>query len=274
MILPSQALATAKVRDTAMVLAPHRVETLPASPRDSPIRTVITIGQHDIATLSDALWLSKQSHFPCRFALVTPYSERREGATNQGTDRDNARKRKASTGLLPRLLGIGGLIGLGIGHRDGGTINDFAATPFPEPGRGRLCTQALPTVAGQCRHNAFGEACAGLTVTAGMGRARRWACGDHPRAQATECLAAGAIGRKDLQEKRPQGARRGKEPVSACNPLLSQDLRDVRWFQGAIIEQARRCHGLVAVERKLTGQRGCETLPHKMPPGGMMPCRL
>src|SRR4029453_7735066 len=95
MILPSQALATAKVCDAAMVLAPHIVEPLPTQPRDGPVRTVITIGQHDIAMLSVALLLSKQRHFPCRFALVTPYPERREGATDQVKDRDNARNRKA-----------------------------------------------------------------------------------------------------------------------------------------------------------------------------------
>jgi hypothetical protein len=99
-----------------MVLAPHIVEPLPTQPRDGPVRTVITIRQHDIATLYVALLLSKQRHFPCRFALGTPYPERREGATHQVKDRDNAGKRKASTGLLPRWLGIGFLIGLGIGH--------------------------------------------------------------------------------------------------------------------------------------------------------------
>src|SRR6266446_5732265 len=51
MILTAQALATAKVRCAAMVLAPHIVEALPTQPRKGPVRTVITISQHDIATL-------------------------------------------------------------------------------------------------------------------------------------------------------------------------------------------------------------------------------
>jgi len=146
-------------------------------------------------------------------------------------------------------------------------------TPFPEPSLGRLLTQALSTVAGQGRDDAFREAFAGLTVTAGLGRARRLALGDHPRAQAAERLSAGAIGRKDLQEKRPQGEMRGKEPVAAYNPFLGHDLRDVRRCQGAIIEQGRRRHGLVAVDLKLTGQRGCDILRPKRPPGGMRPWR-
>ena len=195
-----------------------------------------------------ALLLSKQGHFTCHFALVAPHSERRQGATAQVKDRHKARKRETYTGLLAPWLRIGCLIGLGIGHRDGGAIDNFDATPFPEPSLGRLLTQVLSTVAGQCRDDAFGEAFAGFTVTAGMGRARRVALGDHPRAQATERLSAGAIGRKDLQEKRPQGAMRGQEPVAACNPFLGQDLRDVRRCQGAIIEQGRRRHGLVAVD--------------------------
>ena len=155
MILTAQALATAKVRCAAMVLAPHIVKTLPTQPRDGPVRTVITISQHDIATLSVALLLSKQGHFTCHFALVAPHSARRQGATDQVKDRHNARKRETSTGLLAPWLRIGGLIGLGIGHRDGGAIDNCDATPFPEPGLGRLLTQALTTVAGQSRYHAF-----------------------------------------------------------------------------------------------------------------------
>ena len=97
MILPSQALATAKVCGAAMVLAPHRVETLLTQSRDGPARTVITISQHDIATLSVALLLLKQRHFPCRFALIMSYPERRQGATPQVKDRDKACKRKSRT---------------------------------------------------------------------------------------------------------------------------------------------------------------------------------
>jgi hypothetical protein len=88
MILTSQARATAKVRGAAMVLASHIVEALPTQPRDGPVRTVITISQYDIATLSGALLLSKQRHFSGRFPLVTPYPERRQGATDQVKDRD------------------------------------------------------------------------------------------------------------------------------------------------------------------------------------------
>ena len=150
-----------------------------------------------------ALLLAKERHFTCRFALVTPYPERRQGATDQVKDRHKARKRETSTGLLAPWLRIGCLIGLGIGHRDGGAIHDLDATPVPEPGLGRLRTQALTTVAGQGRHDAFGEALAGFTVTAGMGRARRLALGDHPRAQATERLSAGAIGTEHLEQKGP-----------------------------------------------------------------------
>ena len=95
MILTSQALATAKVRCAAMVLAPHIVEALLTQPRDGPVRTVITISQYDIATLYVALLLAKQRHFTGRFALVTPHSERRQGATDQVKDRDNTRNRKA-----------------------------------------------------------------------------------------------------------------------------------------------------------------------------------
>jgi len=155
MILTAQALATAKVRCAAMVLAPHIVEALPTQPRKGPVRTVITISQHDIATLSVGLLLSKQGHFTCRFALVASHSERRQGATAQVKDRDKARKRETSPGLLAPGLGRGCLIGLGIGHRDGGAIDHCDATPLPEPGLGRLLTQALTTVAGQGRHHAF-----------------------------------------------------------------------------------------------------------------------
>ena len=116
MILTSQALATAKVRWAAMVLAPHRVEALLSQPRNGPVRTVITVSQYDIATLYVMLLLAKQRHFTGRFALVTPHPERRQGATDEVKDCDKTRKRKASTGLLARLLGIGCLIGLSIGH--------------------------------------------------------------------------------------------------------------------------------------------------------------
>ena len=155
MILTAQALATAKVRCAAMVLAPHIVKTLPTQPRDGPVRTVITISQHHIATLSVALLLAKQGHFTCHFALVAPHAARRQGATDQVKDRHNARTREPSIGLLAPWLRIGGLIGLGLGHRDGGAIDHGDATPFPEPGLGRLLTQALTTVAGQSRYHAF-----------------------------------------------------------------------------------------------------------------------
>jgi hypothetical protein len=220
MILTAQALATAKVGCAAMVLAPHIVKALPTQPRYGPVRTVITISQHDITTLSVALLLSKQGHFTGHFALLAPHSERRQGAPDQGKDRDKARKRETYTGLLVPWLGIGCLIGLGVGHRDGGAIDNFDATPFPEPGLGRLLTQALTTVAGQGRHHAFREACAGFTRTAGVGRARCVALGDHPRAQATERLSARAIGTEHLEQKGPQGELRRQKPVSTLKAFL------------------------------------------------------
>src|SRR3989441_5687213 len=243
------------------------------TPRHGPGRTVITISQPDLTPLSGALLVAKQGHFTGHFALVAPHAERRQGATDQGKDRDKARQRATSTGRLAPWLGLGCLLGLGIGPRDGGAIDHVAATPGPEPGLGRWLTQALPTVAGQGRPQACREAFAGLTVTAGMGRAQRLALGDHPRAQATERLAARAIGRKDWQEKRPQGERRGKEPVAACNPFLGQDGRAVRRCQGALSAPGRRRHSVMAGGLKLTGQRRCDTLHHKRPPGGMGPGR-
>ena len=116
MLLTSHALATATVRCAAMGLAPHRVEALLPQPRNGPVRTVITISQYDIATLYVMLLLAKQRHFTGRFALVTPHPERRQGATAEVKACDKTRTRKASTGLLAQLRGIGGLIGLSIGH--------------------------------------------------------------------------------------------------------------------------------------------------------------
>ena len=115
LLLTAHALATAKVRRAAMGLAPHRVQTLPTQPRDGPVRTVIPLSQHDIATRSVALVLSKQGHFTCHFALIAPHSERRQGATAQGKDRHHARQRETSTGLLAPWWRIGFLIGLGSG---------------------------------------------------------------------------------------------------------------------------------------------------------------
>src|SRR5438552_1046409 len=100
MILTAQVLATAKVCCAAMVLASHIVKALPTQPRDGPVRTVITISSHDIPTLYVALLLAKQGHFTGRFARVAPHSERRQGATDQVKDRDQARKRETYTGLL------------------------------------------------------------------------------------------------------------------------------------------------------------------------------
>jgi hypothetical protein len=210
MRLTAPARATATVRCPAMRLAPHIVAALPTPPRESPVRTVRTSSPHAIATRSGALLWSQQGHCPGRLALGAPHPERRQNPTDQGKDRAHARQRQAYPGLLALGRGRGGLLGRGLGHRDGRARDAFDATPLPEPGLGRLSTQALTPVAGQCRHDAFAEALAGCTITAGRGCARRVACGAHPRAQATERLSAGASGRKDVQEQRPQGAMRGQ----------------------------------------------------------------
>ena len=149
MILPAQALTTANIRCAAMVLTPHIVNPLSMQPHQGPVRTVITVGSHDITALHIALLLSKQGHFPCGFPLIGSHAQRRQRPTGQVKNGDQSSDRKPSARLLATLLGVGLLLGrrIGPGHR--GAIDDFDAAAFPLPGVGSLITQALATLTRQ-----------------------------------------------------------------------------------------------------------------------------
>ena len=105
-------------------------------------------------------------------ARVTAHGQVAHGAGDQRDEGDQAGDREAEAGLLGRVLGEDLLVLRGVGHRDGGAVDELDAPPVEEPVA--LAGDGLQGIAGvprQARQNAQREPPSGLAVGPGLGRA-------------------------------------------------------------------------------------------------------
>src|SRR6202022_3615413 len=129
-----------------------------------------------------------------------------------------------------RLLGAGLgeclLVGGGVGHGDGGAIDQLDIAALPAPVGRCLVLGASPRAAGESGQDALGQTPACLAVGSGVGGARGEFLCDPPSPEACDGGTAGVVGVQDLGEEDPEGDQGGEQAVAEGDLLGTQGLLD------------------------------------------------
>jgi len=169
---------------------------------------------------------------------------------------------------LGAWLREGPLVGRGVGHGDGGAVDqaDAAAVPAPVGRTPRL--QVRTGLAQQSGEQPLGEALAGFAVGAGVGRAGGPALTHQPGQEAGHGLAAGVVGVEDLAEEDPEGGDGGEGAAAAGGGVGGQGLLDDR--SGGEVGEGQTglvapALGLLGVASALAGTAAGVRMRHRRP---------
>jgi hypothetical protein len=102
--------------------------------RDPEVRGEGAVPQDDVASVEAVPQGAEQGRLAGPLALGRPESQVTDHTGRERDDGDEPRQGEPQPGLLDRQLGKGALVGRGIGHRDGGAVDQQDAPPLPVPG--------------------------------------------------------------------------------------------------------------------------------------------
>ena len=146
-------------------------------------------------------------------AGVLAEPEVHHGPTSQGDEGPQSRDREAQARLLIVDLRIGLLILRGVGHRHRRPVKQVDVPTLPQPTCVDVGFQGTPRLASHVGDKGFGQALAGLAVSAGFRRTGASSLPQPVGDQAGDRGAAGVVRTKDLSQEDPQCDQRRKDPV-------------------------------------------------------------
>ena len=239
------------------------VDPPPQQRGDAEERRKAAIAQDDVAGVEPVPELTEQGSLAGLLTQVGADGHVTDRPGGQRDDRHQAGDREAQAGLLHPVLREGGLILGGVGHRDGGAVDELDPTPSEEPPILGGLLQGLPGVPRQPGQDAQREPLACLAVRAGRRRTGRLAACDEQGAQASHGGTAGVVRAKDLAQKGPEGeAGRVDATISPAGPFTGEGFANHRGVEHPGEESSR----VVADRFEMASGLGSCSLKQRRPP--------
>jgi len=138
-----------------------------------------------------------------------------DGAGSQGEEHQDPHDREPTAGFLSRRLRIAGLVGRGIGQREGGAVGNNDPSCVPEPGSRSGFLQAGGEVTSQVKEQWQGESATGLAIGGGAGGRSKAPGGLEEETGSGTGSAAGGGRGKNLRKEGAEGDQ-GREETDAA----------------------------------------------------------
>ena len=213
--MDAETTAATKIGMPQMVFAKYDIDTLCQQQRHQPIRTIVAIGENDVALAQRRQQGAEQGRLAGLLAAIGSEGAVEHGSRCQAQERHPAQDGKADARPLRAGLRIGLLVGLRIRHRERRAIHQHDAFAVPTPVLGRLLFELLADIAGHKPQEHFGQLGPRLAIGAGAGIADLPALtrqpGQHPR----HCRQARLRLRGRLRDESPQRYRQRIDVVRA-----------------------------------------------------------
>ena len=198
--------------DTALMKTEDHINATEQEQGDGGITAEGTVSQDNIVRSKEGPESAEEAGF---MNAEGTGGQGMDGAGGKREEHNDAHDGEATTGLLRRRLGIAGLIGGGIGQRDGGAVGNKNPSGVPEPGGRSGLLEAGGEVTSEVEEQRQGEPATGLTIGGGAGGRSTALGGLEEETGPGTCGAAGGGGGKDLSKECAEG-NQGREEADAA----------------------------------------------------------